>query len=125
MNSKAPVLILMLLTPVLSAGECSEDKSNPLEADEFTAVVDLLNERSDPIHIFAPGEDFPCCRVDPQSIRNVTMTLKPGSSYTFRAGRLGAELARVSCTVPRTATGSERYAIFWEGDRVSCPLGWE
>jgi len=123
MKSKAPVLILMLLTPVLSAGTCSEDGSNPLEDDEFTAIVDLINNESGdglPVHIFAPGEGFvpgaptQCCRVNAGGgTRNVPMNLKPGSSFTFRAGREQVIVDTVTCRVQGSATSDSRFTVQW------------
>ena len=102
------MLVLLLMTlPLVQAGTCSDDDtSNPLDPEdqEFTTNVSLLlahQQFTECLHLFSPGEDFPCCQVCPGGFagRTVAMTLKNGSSYTFRAGRNGEILAEKSCTV--------------------------
>lgn len=106
-GSRTVHVLLLLALPLIQAGTCSDDDtSNPLDPGdlEFTTNVNLLlahQQFSECLHLFAPGEDFPCCQVCPGGFagRTVAMTLKNGSSYTFRAGRNGELLAEKSCTV--------------------------
>jgi hypothetical protein len=128
------VLLLPAMIVLLQASSCN-DTENPLaEGEEFLAAVNLSDiSPFDPaqgcIHLFAPGETFPCCQVCNSAIsvasRNVPggMNVKRGSSYVFRAGRNGVILDEQSC---RVSTGSgTSLGVSWTGAGLDCGLGFD
>jgi hypothetical protein len=115
---------------VLEGGSC-DDSPNPLaEGEELRANIELREsalEQGECIHLFAPGEDFPCCQVCRAAgfggSRNVSMDVTRGSTLVFRAGRNGEVLDEQSCRVS-TGTGSV-FIVEWIGAGLDCGLGFE
>ena len=124
------LLLLPVMVLVLEAGSC-DDSPNPLaEGEEFHASIELREtglEDGECIHLFAPGEDFPCCQVcrtgTVGGARNVSMDVTRGSSLVFRAGRNGEILDEQSC---RVSTGTATILIVeWLGAGLECGLGFD
>ena len=132
------LLFLPAMVLVLEGGSCGDETDNPLAVgDEFRADVKLYAAggastggiaQGECIHLFAPGEDFPCCQVcrpvDVGTVfRQTFLNVKRGDSYTFRAGRNGLELAVKTCTVStRDITFLE---VYWIGPLLECGAGFE
>jgi hypothetical protein len=116
---------------LLQASGCGDDSPNPLaEGEEVRATIELREtalEEGECIHLFAPGEDFPCCRICRTGAvggaRTVSMDVTRGSSLVFRAGRNGEILDEQSCRVS-TASGS-LFAVEWIGAGLDCGLGFD
>lgn len=80
-----------------------------------------------PIHLFGPGEDFPCCQVPQLGNRDVYANVKEGDKLTFRAGRSGNILKSVTCTVQATNNKIVRWTPSANGSNtgtLSCHTGW-
>lgn len=96
------------------------------EEEEFTTNISLTSGDVDCVHLFAPGENFPCCQVCPSGTfsRTTVMTLKQGNSYTFRVGRNGQILATTSCRV--IGTQDSGYNVLWStaGELLCSGSGW-
>ena len=112
--------LLWLTLPVLMANECFEDDGAGEDIldpgpDRFSVVVSMENRGDQPVHIFAPGEDFPCCRVEAGGVRNKTMTVERSTNVVFRAGRSQQIVATETCTVAPGATETRSWAItYWD-----------
>ncbi|HET6637249.1 MAG TPA: hypothetical protein VFH82_00495 [Gemmatimonadota bacterium] len=132
------LLLLPVTVIVLEGGSCGGDETdNPLAVgDEFRASVTLVAHDGinggiavgECIHLFAPGEDFPCCQVcRPQDVgrvfRQTFMNVKRGDSYTFRAGRNGVELGVKTCTV--STRDVNFLEVVWFGPLMECGAGFE
>lgn len=124
----------LVLVPVsfvfLQASGCGENTENPLaEGEEFLATIELREtalEAGECIHLFAPGEDFPCCQVcrtGGAGSRGVSMEVTRGSSLVFRAGRNGEILDEQSCRVS-TGTGTV-LIVEWIGAGLDCGVGFD
>lgn len=106
-----------------ACGDGPSDAGNSIQ-------VGLINGDSNlgqPIHLFGPGDDFPCCRVDPLSTLDVFLTVKSGDQVTFRAGRSGTILATVQCTVNNFAGKIVRWNPASVGSNtgtLTCHTGW-
>ena len=118
-------LIIALALPLLIGAKCGDGVQAPTNGvtdDVYTTVVDLVNQEGQAVHLFAPGEDFPCCRVTEglptASIRNISMQLQRGKSYTFRAGRNGTIVDTVSCK----SEGKEDFphSVYFSSGNLRC-----
>jgi hypothetical protein len=124
-------LLVILLAPFLTASVCGGGSESILDpsADEFDKTVDLFNDdglESSCVHVFAPGETFPCCQVCTSSQgmagqRTVVMHLVRQQRYEFRAGRNGEILATKSCKA--SGAESERFRVDWNGSGLRCRDG--
>lgn len=125
------LVVLPVLFVFLQASGCGDDTANPLaEGEEIRADIQLAETGltdGECIHLFAPGENFPCCQVcrvgDVSGFRNVSMDVTRGSSLVFRAGRNGEILDEQSCRVS-TGTGT-LFRVEWIGAGLVCGLGFE
>jgi hypothetical protein len=120
------IFLALASLPLLLAGKCRDD--NPLdpveEEEEFTTNITLSmsSEETVCIHLFAPGETFPCCQICPPGFtRQTVVTLKRGSSVTFRAGRNGQILDSQSCRV--TGEEGDVFSVRWIGAGLVCGFG--
>lgn len=59
----------------------------------------LNNLDSTPVHMFSPGETFPCCQLNAGGARSVTVRYEVGAStgIQFSAGRNGVIGATTTC----------------------------
>lgn len=120
---------LALAVLLTSVAGCSSDPTEH-SGDEFSLEVGLINGDvllGQPIHLFGPGETFPCCRVDPLSTREIFKTVKVGDKLTFQAGRSGSILKSVQCTVNNTAGKIVKWTPSSTGSdngTLSCHTGW-
>jgi hypothetical protein len=124
LNAAAAALMLSF------ASGCDNAGSNTGTGEEFSIQVGLINGDAligNPIHLFAPGETFPCCRVNQLETRNVTLTVKSGQKVTFQAGRSGTVLKSVQCTVNGAAGKIVRWTPTSAGSdngSLTCHTGW-
>ena len=116
------LLLPLLLAPLVMASVCSKSSESVLDPspDEFTKNVELRSLEEICVHMFAPGEDFPCCQVC-KGFRTTVMNLTRQQTYTFRAGRNGEELDTQVCRA--VGAESDAFIVFWNGASLSCEDG--
>jgi hypothetical protein len=131
------LLLLSSVVILVQGGSCGDETDNPLAVgEEFRASVTLVAHdgisggiaTGECIHLFAPGEDFPCCQVcRPPDVgrvfRQTFMNVKRGDSYIFRAGRNGVELGVKTCTV--STRDVDFLEVVWIGPLLECGAGFE
>lgn len=115
-------LLPLVLAPLVMASLCKNTNESVLNPspDEFAATVTLTNPAVDCVHLFAPGEDFPCCQVC-NSERTVVMNLTRQETYTFRAGRNGEELDTQLCRA--VGAQGDEFTVLWQGAGLTCRDG--
>jgi hypothetical protein len=79
----------------------------------FNADPDILPEA---IHVLAPQEGLPCCRIDPGDNRQVAISMQHNALFQFLAVRNSTEQGRITCqwkggTAPR---------VTWNGSALAC-----
>lgn len=83
---------------VLFAGPCDDD-GGPTDNDgDADVTVVLRNDAAIPVHLFGPGEDFPCCRLESGANRQITLVLRENEQANFSAGRNGDVIDTITCT---------------------------
>ena len=125
------LVFVPVLFVFLQASGCGDDTANPLaEGEEIRASIELTETGLEPdecIHLFAPGEDFPCCQVcrtgSVGGSRTVSIDVTRGSTLLFRAGRNGEILDEQSCRVSTEA--GTIFRVTWIGAGLECGLGFE
>ncbi|HJU87347.1 MAG TPA: hypothetical protein VJ788_08275, partial [Gemmatimonadota bacterium] len=131
------LLLLSSVVVLVQGGSCGDETDNPLAVgEEFRASVTLVAHdgisggiaQGECIHLFAPGEDFPCCQVcrpvdAGRVFRQTFLNVKRGESYTFRAGRNGVELGVKTCTV--STRDVDFLEVVWIGPLLECGAGFE
>ena len=131
-SSRCSVFLIFACLPLLLANECSDDEvitALEEEEEEFDANVRLsasgLAER-ECIHLFGPGETFPCCQVCNRETaatrRSILVHMKKGNTVIFTAGRNEQFLASTGC---RVAGGPDSfYEVRWSPGWI-CGAGFE
>ena len=95
-----------VLTMGLACDSCgTEESGHGDEALEFSVAL-WNRDATTNVHLFTPGEDFPCCQVAPRLIRDVDLSgVSTNEDLTFSVGRNGVILKAVTCTVRNAAAG--------------------
>jgi len=115
---------------LLASAACGDPPTEHTPGEEFSVKVGLINGDANiglPIHLFGPGEDFPCCQVAQLGNRDFFGTAKVGDKMTFRAGRSGSILKTVECTVNNNAGKVVRWTPTSNGSNtgtLTCHTGW-
>lgn len=122
-----PAVAAVLLASTACGGTT---RTEPDPDGDMLVTIGLINGDAlagQPIHLFGPAEDFPCCQVAQLSNRDVVVTVKQGAKLTFRAGRSGTILKTVTCTVNNDAGKIVRWTPTANGSNsgtLSCHTGW-
>ena len=110
---------------------CGASPGHTGPAGQLSFQVTLINGDAligEPIHMFAPGESFGCCRVMPLEWRDVVVTgFNEGQKVTFSVGRLQKVLKSVQCT----ARNDNNKVVKWvpssigsDSGSLVCQTGW-
>ena len=111
----------------LAFAACSDDHgAEALLADEQdrNIVVGKHNFDTEPIHIFARFEDFPCCQVAPGVADLSFVQVRKGERVQFSAGRRGRRFATVTCTVGDRGWESRDVDVEFHIDQSLRCVGW-
>jgi len=110
---------------------CGETSTGTAQGDDLSFEVSLLNGDAlsgKPIHMFAPGETFPCCQVPQLEWRDIQVTKhKANTQITFSVGRNGNVLKSVSCTVKDPDNKIVKWVPSASGSdsgQLVCQVGW-
>jgi hypothetical protein len=126
-------LLASALVSVAACSQYSDDPTDIVHAGEEVQVdvaIYGMIDGNDCMHFLYPGEDFPqgkLCNTQSYPVthqRQITMTLKKGSTYIFRVGRNGQILATKSCQVPTDTYSPGALSVEWIGAALRCKSGW-
>ena len=88
-----------------------------------TVIVHLFNKDTgvlgEPIHVLAPEEGLPCCRIEPGDSRQVSLSMQHNALFQFLAVRSGTEQGRITCQWK----GGSSPNVAWDGSKLTC-TGW-
>lgn len=115
-------MIVGLFT-VLVGGDC-DSSGPPTTRDRADIAITLRNSDALPVHLFAPGETFPCCQIAPGGTRPLTLNLGNGDDVTFAAGRNEQLIASGRCVLGSTGFLARAAEVSFQGSTVRC-VGWE
>ena len=94
------LIVIPLAVFGLTANECTSAEEEILaDEEDVNVLVHKINRSTDPVHIFARTEDFPCCRIEPGDDEDSVVSVREGDRVEFSAGRNGARFTTVTCTV--------------------------
>ena len=109
----------VLATLTLMAA-CSGPRAVDPNEPPTNVVVHIFNNDTsvlgEAIHVLAPQEGLPCCRIEPGDSRQVPLSVQHNALFQFLAVRNGAEQGRITCQW----TGGSSPRVAWEGSKLSC-----
>ena len=112
-------LIPAILVPFVLAS-CGAPRAVDPNEPPTNVVVHIFNDDTgvlgEAIHVLAPGEGLPGCRVEPGDIRQVPLSVQTYALFQFPAVRNGTEQGRITCQWKGGAAPN----VAWDGSALKC-----
>ena len=121
MSTRKPrKLARAVLATLTLIAACSAPRTVDPNEPPTTVVVHLFNNDTDvlgdAIHILAPQEGLPCCRIEQGDNRQVAISMQHNALFQFLAVRNGTEQGRITCQWK----GGSAPNVAWDGSKLKC-----
>ena len=121
MSTRKPrKLARMVLATLTLMAACSAPNAVDPNEPPTNIVVHIFNNDTgvlgEAIHVLAPQEGLPCCRIEPGDIRLIPLSVQHNALLQFLAVRNGTEQGRITCQWK----GGSAPNVAWDGSKLSC-----